>query len=139
MKEAGRVVSVEDDTAFLLFNRTSMCAKCGACGITAGQNTITLPVKNILNAKVDDRVEVQFAAKNALTSSLIAYIFPLIALFIGIWLGYVIPQSIFAVKDALAAILGIFFALGAFLILKLLDPFFKRKFINVYTMIRIAD
>ncbi len=139
MKETGKVVAVEGDVAFLLFNRTSMCAKCGACGMTAGQNEITVSAQNSLHAKVGDRVEIQFTTKNALTSSLIAYIFPLIMLFIGLWLGYTIPQNFFKVQDVLAAILGIAFALGSFLVIKLLDPCFQKKFTNVYTMVRIAE
>ena len=60
-------------------------------------------------------------------------------LFLGVWLGYVIPQDVFPVKDALAAILGIIFAAVAFLILKLLNPYFRKKFANVYTMTKIIE
>ena len=60
-------------------------------------------------------------------------------LFIGVWLGYVIPQDIFPVKDAFAAILGIVFAAVAFVVLRLLNPYFKKKFANVYTMTKIVE
>ncbi|MEA4853565.1 MAG: SoxR reducing system RseC family protein [Christensenella sp.] len=139
MKEAGLVTRVEGNTAYLQFNRTSMCSKCGACGMTAGKTDITVTAENVLHAKEGDRVEVNFTAKNALQSSAIAYIFPLAMLFFGVLLGYVIPQDIFPVKDVLAAILGIAFAVIAFVVLKLLNPYFKKKFANVYTMVRIID
>ncbi len=139
MKEAGLVTRIDGDTAYVLFERTSACAKCGACGMISGQNDITVPMKNALNAQPNDRVEVQFTTKNALQSSAIAYIFPLIMLFLGVWLGYVIPQDIFDVQDALAAILGLVFAAAAFLVLKLLNPYFKKKFSNVYTMTKIVE
>ncbi len=139
MKETGEIVDVKGGVAHILFHRTSMCAKCGACGMLAGQNDVTVTAKNTLNAKVGDRVEVEFAAKNALQSSLIAYVFPLIMLFVGIWLGYAIPQTIFPVKDVFAAILGLVFAVGAFLILKLLNPVFAKKFANVYSLVRIDE
>lgn len=139
MKEAGLVTKIEGNTAYLKFNRTSACARCGACGMIAGQNDITVSVDNTLHAALGERVEVHFTTKNALMSSAIAYIFPLIMLFVGVWLGYVIPQGVFPVKDALAAILGIVFAAAAFLVLKLLNPYFKRKFAKVYTMVRILD
>ncbi len=138
MRETGKVVEIDGDTAYLFFNRTSMCAKCGACGMTAGQNNITVPAKNTLDAKIGDRVELEFTTKNALTSSLIAYIFPLIMLFVGIWLGYSIPQTVFEVKDVLAAILGIVFAVAAFVVLKLLNPVLQKRFANVYSMVRIG-
>ena len=98
-----------------------------------------MSVDNTLHAALGERVEVHFTTKNALMSSAIAYIFPLIMLFVGVWLGYVIPQDVFPVKDALAAILGIVFAAAAFLVLKLLNPYFKKKFAKVYTMVRILD
>lgn len=139
MNESGLVTRIEGDTAFVKFERTSACAKCGACGMLSGQNDITVSMVNLLHAKAGDRVQVQFTTKNALQSSAIAYIFPLIMLFVGVGLGYVIPQDIFAVPDVLAALLGIIFAAAAFLILKLLNPYFKKKFSNVYTMIKIIE
>ncbi|MEF9864183.1 MAG: SoxR reducing system RseC family protein [Christensenellaceae bacterium] len=139
MKECGTITKIEGDTAYVLFLRTSACAKCGACGMLAANNNITVTMQNKLHAKIDDKVEVEFTAKNALSSSAIAYIFPLIMMFVGVWLGYVIPQTVFPVKDVFAAILGIVFAAIAFLVLKLLNPFFKKKFANVYTMMKIID
>lgn len=139
MKESGKVVDLKDGKAYLLFNRTSMCAKCGACGMTAGQDSIVVTAKNTLGVDVGDTVEIEFTTKNVLTSSLIAYIFPLLMLFVGVWLGYVIPQDFFPVKDVLAAILGIVFCAAAFIVLKLLNPYFQRKFANVYTMVRIEE
>jgi len=139
MNESGLVTKTSGDTAYVLFERTSACSKCGACGMLSGQNDITVTMKNLLNAREGDRVEVQFTTKNALQSSAIAYLFPLLMLFLGVWLGYIIPQDVFPVKDALAAILGIIFAVAAFLILKLLNPYFKKKFSNVYTMTKIIE
>ncbi len=139
MKETGKVVEIEQETAYVFFNRTSMCAKCGACGMTAGQNSVTVPAKNTLNAKIGDHVELEFTSKNALTSSLIGYIFPLIMLFFGMWIGYSVPQTIFPINDVFAALLGVIFAFGAFFILKLLNPVLQKKFANVYTMVKIKD
>lgn len=139
MKEAGKVVNVNGENADLLFNRTSMCSKCGACGMTAGKDTIVVTVKNSLNAKIGDIVEIEFESGNVLSSSMIAYIFPLIMLFIGIWIGYSVPQSIFKVKDILAAIMGLIFCAISFIFLKILNPFFKRKFSNIYTMVKIKE
>ncbi|MDL2237261.1 SoxR reducing system RseC family protein [Christensenellaceae bacterium OttesenSCG-928-K19] len=139
MKETGKVVEIKGDTAYLLFNRTSMCAKCGACGMVAGQNEITVPTENTLHAKLGDRVELEFTSKNALTSSMIAYLFPLAMLILGVWIGYSVPQTVFEVQDVLAAILGIVFAAVSFVVLRLLNPVFKKKFSNVYTMVRVQE
>lgn len=139
MKESGVITEVKGNTAYILFERTSACAKCGACGMISGQKDITITVENTLNAKSDDKVEVEFTTKNALQSSAIAYIFPLVMLFVGVWLGYLIPQSFLSEQDAFAAILGIVFSVIAFFVLKLLNPYFKRRFAHVYTMTRIVE
>ena len=139
MREAGKVVKVEDGVAYLLFIRTSACAKCGACGMIAGQNSITIQINDNLSVKQGDKVEVEFTSRNALQSSLIAYIFPLIMLILGVFIGYVIPQKIFETTDVFAAIMGIIFAVAAFVIIKLLNPVLEKRFSNVYTMVRIMD
>lgn len=135
MKETGRVVSIDNGVAQVLFQRRSMCARCGACGMGAEQNNITVEVPNSLDAAVGDEVEVQFAARNALASSAVAYIFPLLMLFLGAFVGYTIPPFGSLPSDAMAAIFACVFAVGSYAVLKLLDPWIRRHFTNVYTMI----
>lgn len=137
MKETGQIVAIDGNDALVLFNRTTACGKCGACGMTKEQQTVTVKAQNTLNAQVGEKVELEFASKNAFKSSLIAYIFPLFMLFLGIFIGYSVEQDMFEARDVMAAILGIAFALGSFIVLRILDPVFQRKFKNVYTMVRI--
>jgi len=139
MREAGEVVELKEGKAYLRFNRTAACSKCGACGMLAGKNEVTVEAPDTLGVQIGDRVEMEFSAKNAFQSTLIAYIFPLAMLFVGLWLGYVIPQTLFDTQDAFAAIMGIIFAAGSFLVLKLLNPVFQKKFANVYAMVRVVD
>ncbi len=139
MREAGLIERVEGSTAYVRFQRTSACGKCGACGLLAGQNEITVEVQNSLNAREGQRVEVDFTTKNAYTSSALAYLFPLGMLFLGVLLGNVIPQTVFPEKDAFAALLGVAGAAVGFLVLKLCNPYFKKKFKNVYTMVRVVN
>lgn len=135
MKEAGLVMEVHGDEAQVLFNRTSACGKCKACGMTAGDNQITVTAKNKVNAKEGDRVEVQFTSKNALSTSAIAYLFPLAMLIAGLFIGFFIPVQMD--QQAFAAIMGIGFTAGAFALLKIANPYFKRKFTNVYEITRL--
>lgn len=138
MKETGTIVEIEEGQAKVLFKRTSMCAKCGACGMGSTQDDIVVPVANDLNARKGDEVEVEFTSRNALASSAIGYIFPLIMLFLGIFVGYSIPPIGSLIPDVMAAIFGLAFALGSYLILRALDPVLRRKFSNVYTMRRVV-
>lgn len=135
MKEAGLVLETWDNKAKVQFNRTSACAKCKACGMMAGQSQIVITAQNALHAKEGDRVEVQFATKNALATSAIAYLFPLAMLILGVILGFMIPAPMD--RQPFAAIMGIAFTAVAFLILKLANPYFKRKFTNIYEITNI--
>ncbi|MGI6152381.1 MAG: SoxR reducing system RseC family protein [Christensenellaceae bacterium] len=139
MKEAGEIINVDNGMAYMNFRRTSACASCGACGMLKGQDEITVQVENTLQAKEGDRVEVEFTAKNALQSSMIGYIFPLVMLIVGVLVGYNVPQSLFDVQDAFAAVLGIIFTAASFVVLKLLNPVFAKRFRNTYKMVRIVD
>lgn len=138
MKENGRVTAVENGIASVLFQRSSMCSKCGACGMGSEQNDITVEVPNSLDASVGDEVEVQFTARNALASSAIGYMFPLLMLFVGVFVGYQVPPPGGMPSDAMAAIFAVVFAVGAFLILKLMNPWLAKRFSNVYTMTGIV-
>ncbi|MBD5560622.1 MAG: SoxR reducing system RseC family protein [Clostridia bacterium] len=139
MKENGRVVALEADDALVLFRRTSMCAKCGACGMGSSQSDITVRVPNDLGAEIGDEVQVQFQSRSALASSAIGYMFPLLMLFLGMWAGYMIPPVGGLIPDAMAAICGLLCAALAFVILKLLDPVFQKRLANVYTMTEIVS
>lgn len=139
MKENGRVVSLEGEDAMVCFRRTSMCARCGACGMGSTQNDITVSVPNALGAEIGDEVQVQFTSRNALASSALGYMFPLLMLFVGMWVGYQLPPAGNLVPDLMAAITALLFAAMAFVILKLLDPWLRRRFSNVYTMTEILS
>ena len=134
MKEYGRVVDVGDGVVSVHFRRSSMCSRCGACGMGSGQNDITVDVPNALNARIGDEVEVQFATRSALASSAAGYMFPLLLLLIGVFVGYSLPPIGALSADVTAAICGILFSVGAFFVLKLLNPFMERRFGNIYTM-----
>lgn len=135
MKEAGLVLEAWENKAKVRFNRTSACSKCQACGMMAGQSEIVITARNDLHAKEGDRVEVQFNTKNALQTSAIAYLFPLGMLILGVVAGFFIPVPMD--RQPFAAIMGIAFTAIAFLILKIANPYFKRKFTNIYEITNI--
>lgn len=139
MTESGEVVDIEKGKAYIMFKRTSMCKNCGACGITAKSDNVVLSLENTLNAQIGDIVLVQFTGKNALLSSFIAYGIPLLMLFAGILIGYALPYNISGSKDAAAAVCGLIACALGFLILKLLNPYFKKKLGNAFSMVDIRS
>ena len=138
MLEKGTVTEINGEKALVLFKRRSSCKNCKACGILADQNHIIVEASNKAGAGVGDSVIVQFTAKNALQTSAWAYVFPLAMLIVGLVLGYNIPVS-FMEKEPFAAIFGLIFTAAAFIILKILNPVFKKKYSNVYTITQIAN
>lgn len=114
----GRVVALEADTAVVRFQRSSMCAHCGAC-LTFGDKEMECRVKNELNASVGDRVRVELSGRKIVGASLIAYCIPLAALLFGVLVG-----SRFS--DLMSIILGLVCCGTGYLLLRVLDRRFQR-------------
>ena len=55
MQEFGEITEIHGDKANILFKRTSACGRCGACGMLANMDNITIQAENTLNAKVGQR------------------------------------------------------------------------------------
>ena len=114
----GTVIAVEGPIAVIRFARSSMCAHCGAC-MTAGEHEMEARVPNALDAQIGDRVSVALSGKKIAGASLIAYLIPLVALLVGVFVG-----SIFS--DIAAIVGGLCCCAAAYLILRLLDRRFAR-------------
>ena len=116
----GTVVAIEGDTAVVRFQRGSMCAHCGAC-LAIGEKEMETRVGNARGVKVGDRVAVTLSQKSVVAASALAYILPLAALLIGLFLGY-------AVGGDLAAILcGLAFCGLTYLLLHVLNSRFAKN------------
>jgi len=137
MNELGEVVELKGNIACVKFVRSSACGSCTACGMSGDKQEITIEVINTKSAEVGQMVDVQIDSKKALFSSAVAYVFPLVMLVIGVALGYVLAKNNIIMSDAdmLGAILGIGFTAISFLIIKLLEKFFKKKIVATYKMI----
>lgn len=137
MTEYGQVVDIKGNFAFVKFMRTSACGKCRACGMMAGQNEIVVEVPNKLCAVAGDYVAVSIQMRKAIKASAIAYVFPLIMLFIGVLFGWLLTDiwNIFRNPDTTMAICALIFALLSFFLLKIASPLYNKTVRNVYTMV----
>ncbi|QUH31212.1 SoxR reducing system RseC family protein [Vallitalea guaymasensis] len=86
IKETGKYVTVK-------LERREACAKCRAC--TAGFETkdMIIEAENICNAKEGDEVEISLEQSNFLKAVLIMYTVPLMFLFVGLGVGYLISYA----------------------------------------------
>ena len=141
MIEPGIVTKIEGQTAYVLFKRTSACGSCKACGMLKDMSEIIVDVPNSLGAKEGDLVSVEFSSANSLKSSLVAYLCPLFFLIGGLFLGYYIGRTFFPdfSEEVIAAVCGIVCTALAFLVIKMLEPAFRKKFSGPYRMIAIQN
>lgn len=119
MFQTGVVTELNGENAVVRFKRVKACKNCNMC-MTIGDNESVVELNNNLGAKVGDYVSVELHAKSILQASLIAYVFPLVALLIGLGVGSL-------VNDTVGIAAGLVLLLGAFLTIRLLEPVFARK------------
>lgn len=119
LNAVGTVIETDGAKAKVAFKRQKACGDCHACASFGADEAVT-EVENTLGAKVGDRVNIALHQGSMLKAVLIMYGIPLLMLVIGVFVG-----SRFS--DLAGALLGIAGALGAFLILRLLEPRFAKK------------
>ena len=141
MTEYGLVIKIEDQTAFVRFIRSSACGKCKACGMLSTQNEIVVEVPNDIGARVGEFVEVSIVVRKAIKASAIAYLFPLIMLFLGMVFGWLLTDvwHIFVNRDSLMAICALIFVVSSFFLLKIASPLYNKTVRRVYTMVGIKQ
>ena len=71
MKEIGFVHKVKGSTATVRFERKTACENCNMCLKPKEEMYVELKLKNTLNAKVGDKVEVTMGQRAVLTASFI--------------------------------------------------------------------
>ena len=130
-------MDIKGDVAHVKFMRTSACGKCHACGMLSTQNEIVVQVKNEYDAVVGDKVAVSIRMKKAMGASVLAYVFPLIMLILGVFLGWLLTDvwHVFQNADTTMALCGIIFAVLSFFLLKMAAPLYNKSVGNVYRML----
>lgn len=114
----GTVTELNDGMATVVFKRSKACGDCHAC-VSFGTDQAQTELKNTLGAKVGDRVSIELHSGSIFKASLILYGIPLAALLIGAVIGNTI-------SNLFTAIIGLGAAAVAFLIIRLLEPKFRR-------------
>lgn len=88
MIETGKVIEVENGNAKVYVARHAACGDCGSCQIGRDNLNMILTAENKIGAEVGDFVEIELLTENFLFASFILYGIPLIALILGISVGY---------------------------------------------------
>ena len=122
MIEKGEVIKVDKKNVVVSFERKTECDKCGMCAFGKDDMKVKVTLKNNVNAKIGDIVEVSMGDKFVLASAFIVYLIP-IAL-IGIFIGIAVACNLSEVLQMVLALTG--FVLG-FIISAVIDKKIKNK------------
>lgn len=128
MKQTGMVIGLEGDKATIRMQRHTACGDCGACQVSENQLKVTLEAENIVGAKAGDFVEVDMETLDFLSAVVIVYLFPLIALILGIFAGYYGMLALGIADSAaqgLGALIGILAAALTYLVIRKNEEKFK--------------
>ncbi len=135
MQEVGKVIEIIDNQAVILISSiSSACGSCKACDPLSGkkkEKILTLP--NTINAKPDDMIVLELKESESIQLSIIVYLFPLIMLIGGYFLGELIEfGSLVKTGDkTLAVVLSLFFLFISFVVIYFYDK--KAKKNNKYS------
>jgi len=93
MKEIGKILEINDQTAKILIARHTACGDCGACQVGRENLNMILSAENTVGGKPGDTVEIELQTENFLFASFIMYGIPLLGLIIGLIGGYYVAVS----------------------------------------------
>lgn len=116
MKHQGIVLSVDNGgNAIVSIQRDDACKQCGACKIGNEKYNFKVKAINSLGARSGQTVEIELGNENMLTASIIVYLIPLVALFLGVFIGNRIGGEL------LSALTGILFLVLTFFTIHIFD------------------
>jgi positive regulator of sigma E activity len=82
MKEIGVIISKNGNISTVEMKSSPACVKCGAC-VFKNNSTVSIEAVDDTRSKAGDTVEVEIPEKTVILSSLMIFIFPLVAFFAG--------------------------------------------------------
>lgn len=122
MVEIGEVIKTEKGNATVSFERKTACDKCGMCAFNKDDMKVKLVLKNDVNAKVGDVVEVSMGDRFVLISAVIVYLIPLVLVGLGILVG-----TLCNLEDYIQIILAVVGLVLGFVISAFIDKKLKKK------------
>ncbi len=134
-KNIGLVKSIKGDFAFIELKRSAACKTCigkSLCWTGKDNQSIIYKVKNSLNARTGDNIQLSFEPKTRILSSFIVYIFPLLLMMSG----YIISKFLLILSEDISILIGLGFLLTSFFIIRQINNCFEKKNPSYLIMIR---
>ena len=131
MNQQGFIIEIVDDTtAKMIMQRHSACAACGTCTKLSSEcQDLVVEVDNSIGAKKGDHVEVSMESVKVMKATMLAYLFPLIFLFVGtIGTYYLLNLLNYSGSiETISGIVGLACTFISYLILNKKDNKFKES------------
>lgn len=122
MEQVGFVRSIGNGNAELEVRRASGCGSCNGCAGGCEEKTHVVTLKNTIDAKVGDLVELTGESKSILKYMFIIYMIPFVFLIAGIVLGDRYFKSIGNQNYELLSFgTGVLFLVVSFFIVRIID------------------
>lgn len=139
MEENGTVLEAKDDIAIVEVPRSPACKNCCACRFIEGEDKMIAEAKNLVKAKVGDKVRVETESKVVLKATLVVYIVPVLFLFLGYSVGSYLARKFISggAAENTGVVLGFVLFAFSYVIVWLVDKQMKlnRKLVPVITRI----
>lgn len=135
MRETGSIIAVSGKTATIQLLQGDKCEGCNVCS-AFGENKMHVDALNNIGAKVGDLVEVDVEPKEVLKSSMIVFIFPLLMMIVGYFVGGKIAPHHGEGAGILGSISGLILA---FLLIKVTDRRRNADDVNPAVIVDIAQ
>ncbi len=136
MEARGVVLSTDNNKAVVTISRNTACENCGACHFDEKTLNMQVTAINDINAKVGDKVYLSMDNVNFFQASFLLYGFPLIAMILGVSLGYYFLGKMGINNyDVYSILIGLLFMGLSYLILKKNEKIFNKnkKYMSIIT------
>jgi sigma-E factor negative regulatory protein RseC len=121
MAESGQVVEIKEQLVVVRLERKEACASCKACVAGIEAKDMFIEAENLCDAKIGDWVNISLEQSSFLKAVFIVYTIPLIALLVGLGIGYLIFNN-----ELGTVIVGFSLLAISFLTLKMNEKHFSK-------------
>lgn len=119
MVEQGVVAAIRGDKLIVNVKRRPACGSCRICS-TGEEGLMSMELANTIGAQKGDRVNIELDDALILKAASVFYLTPLLGLFIGLFMGWVIADNlaIDIQTELSSAIFGIIIMMLAFMLVR---------------------
>lgn len=127
MRHLGKILSIDGNIAEIRIAKSNKCAGCTACDMWDTKGPLVIPAKNNVAAKVGELVEVEIAPKQVIGSSFLVFLFPILALMGGYWLGNRLAPQLQMGGEGAGILGALVFLVISFGVIYVYDRLFMKK------------